>query len=737
METTQRNERAVEQAHLDRASDLTVGPEPAHGPGRSVGAARRMIQALMILLSLISAAIAADRPEGRVATQIDELLKSVRRHTVGRGYQAQSSSEEPRLVQTESGYVRALEAPSSGYFAVSSAVPGNAQATARSFLDEHRAAFGMTDGDLSLVRGKTSTQAQRSHVRFDQTFAGIPVFGAETVVQLNEDGVEYVLSDIATDAELPEIQVVPLSPTISRVDAEQIATGMMLLENLLLQFQASPATLMVYEPSIIGTSGPAHLVWYTEVTSVPDPFVSEAVLVDAHTGEIALRYSLTNDALYRAVYDANGSTSGYLKRKEGDAPYVQVEDVDLAYDYLCDTYNFYLSVHGRDSIDNAGMALKVLVRYCPPGASSPYANAFWNGEGLIFGEHFVTDDGVGHEYTHGVTQFESNLLYVTESGAINESFSDMWGEWIDQTNGRGDDSTAVRWLIGEDLSRWWSRNDGKRMALRSMKNPPDYYQPDIYGGVYWQNYLVDDTDKGGVHTNAGVNNKLCYLLTDGDTFNGITVQGMGYVKVAKLYYEVQTDLLPRAADYQDLCVALRRAAENLGWTLGEKSNLEAACKAVGIDVGPHEVVDDKYDYDSSDTPKDIPDTKTITSQVYVPDAGTITDLNVQLLIEHTYDADLDVYLIAPDGTQVELFTDVGGSGDHFIGTILDNDAPESIRDAAAPFDGYFRPEGNLDDFNGRSMKGTWTLKITDDDPGAAGKLHGWSLFITASAGHGY
>ena len=133
---------------------------------------------------------------------------------------------------------------------------------------------------------------------------------------------------------------------------------------------------------------------------------------------------------------------------------------------------------------------------------------------------------------------------------------------------------------------------------------------------------------------------------------------------------------------------------------------------------------------SNTTSTTIRDRSKTTSTIQVPDAMTILDVNVQLTISHTRDQDLDVYLISPDGTRVELFTDVGGNGDHFTGTILDDQASVSITAGAAPFVGTYRPEGSLAALNGRNALGTWTLEITDDQWLYSGTLHGWSITIT-------
>ncbi|MHB8897479.1 MAG: Ig-like domain-containing protein, partial [Thermoguttaceae bacterium] len=131
-------------------------------------------------------------------------------------------------------------------------------------------------------------------------------------------------------------------------------------------------------------------------------------------------------------------------------------------------------------------------------------------------------------------------------------------------------------------------------------------------------------------------------------------------------------------------------------------------------------------YDSVNVPIGIADLRTIRSELVISDPFQIADLNVELSISHTRDADLDVYLISPQGTRVELFTDVGGLGKGFTSTILDDEAPDSITSGVAPFTGTYRPEGALSAFDGESLAGTWYLEITVDQKKQTGTLKSWS-----------
>jgi len=140
---------------------------------------------------------------------------------------------------------------------------------------------------------------------------------------------------------------------------------------------------------------------------------------------------------------------------------------------------------------------------------------------------------------------------------------------------------------------------------------------------------------------------------------------------------------------------------------------------------------------SADVPAGIPDNATATSALTVSECAAIGDVNVTLDISHTWDSDLQVYLISPSGTKVNLFAGVGGWGENFTNTTLDDEAATSISDANAPFTGTFRPQGRLSRFDGEDPNGTWTLQITDTVAWDQGTLNSWSLEITGEEPHVY
>lgn len=203
------------------------------------------------------------------------------------------------------------------------------------------------------------------------------------------------------------------------------------------------------------------------------------------------------------------------------------------------TWDFYYSLFGRNSVDNLGLLLKHYIHY-----STKYDNAMWDGsemvygdgDGTIFGDFTADPDIIGHELTHGVTQYESNLDYHNQSGALNESLSDVFGIMIKQRM-LNQDVVQADWLIGENVLL------GKQYALRSMKAPGTAYvnHPDL--GTDPQPATMDkfvklpDTqrgDWGGVHTNSGITNYAFYVAC-------VNIGGFSWEKTGKIWYNAMVD----------------------------------------------------------------------------------------------------------------------------------------------------------------------------------------------------
>ena len=260
-------------------------------------------------------------------------------------------------------------------------------------------------------------------------------------------------------------------------------------------------------------------------------------------------------AKQRTIYDAAHRTTlpGKAVRNEGAARGKDAE-VNEAYDGLGATFDFYWNVYRRNSIDDAGMHLNASVHY-----GRKYDNAFWNGTQMVFGDgdgdlfnrFTVSLDVIAHELTHGVTGDEVNLVYVGESGALNESLSDVFGSLVKQY-ARKQTAAEADWLIGAELLT--AKVHG--VALRSLKAPGTAFDDPVLGKddqpATMAGYVQTSADNGGVHTNSGIPNHAFYLAA-------IAIGGHAWEKAGRVWYETLRDPVLRAtatfAQFADRTIA--------------------------------------------------------------------------------------------------------------------------------------------------------------------------------------
>jgi len=245
----------------------------------------------------------------------------------------------------------------------------------------------------------------------------------------------------------------------------------------------------------------------------------------------------TQASLRRTIYSAGNDESlpGDVVRLEG-APAGDDPAVNEAYDGLGATFQFYLDTLQRNSIDNAGLPLTATVHY-----GREYDNAFWNGRQMVFGDgdstlfrrFTISLDVIGHELTHGVTEFESGLAYQGQSGALNESISDVFGSLIKQYALK-QSAEQADWLIGAELL---VPGPG-RTALRSMKAPGTAYDDPVLGKdpqpAHMKQYVNTVQDNGGVHINSGIPNHAFYLAAT-------AIGGNAWEKAGRIWYEALLD----------------------------------------------------------------------------------------------------------------------------------------------------------------------------------------------------
>ena len=295
----------------------------------------------------------------------------------------------------------------------------------------------------------------------------------------------------------------------------------------------------------------------------------------------ALKKPSKKIAMNREVYTAGNKQvqPGTLVRKEGQAE-SKDKDVNNVYDASGYTWDFYYSLFQRNSIDNKGLKLIQTVHF-----GKKYDNAFWDGQQMIYGDgdgkifdSFTSDiDIVGHELTHGVVQYETNLAYQDQSGALNESLADIFGSMIKQRV-LNQDAASADWLIGENVLR------GKQYALRSLKAPGTAYKnhPDLGTDpqpAQMSGYTNDPFDNGGVHLNSGITNHAFYLAC-------VDVGGFSWEKVGRVWYAAMCDKkgVPTTASFLDFKNATIGHAEKL--FKGEKTVAQAIKKAwdsVGVE----------------------------------------------------------------------------------------------------------------------------------------------------------
>lgn len=281
----------------------------------------------------------------------------------------------------------------------------------------------------------------------------------------------------------------------------------------------------------------------------------------------------------RTIYDAQKKSvlPGKLVRSEG-GPTSKDVMVNEAYNGSGKTYDFFYKVFQRNSIDDAGMRLESTVHY-----RRNYNNAMWNGQQMIYGdgdgqifERFTKSlDVIGHELAHGVTQFEAGLEYQDQPGALNESFSDVFGSLVKQYS-KKETAAKADWLIGAGL---FSKNI-RGVALRSMKEPGTAYDDPTIGKDpqpgHMRDYVETPSDNGGVHINSGIPNRAFYLLS-------VRLGGYAWEKAGKIWYITLRDKLRPFSQFRDCAkMTFQAAAELYGKNSAEQKAVKAAWSAVGV-----------------------------------------------------------------------------------------------------------------------------------------------------------
>ncbi|MGK0388564.1 MAG: bacillolysin [Maribacter sp.] len=393
------------------------------------------------------------------------------------------------------------------------------------------------------------------HITLLQYVNDIPVFGSELKFHF-----DAALNITAINGHVfPSINV-NLSPIIQ----EDIIRSQM-IEKVSNKYDLSTSyplsvneiSLYYYREGTIQNKpmGKDYLVYFAEISNAQG--VKEAVFIDAQTGKLVESYSAICHLLERRLYENNLNNLIW----EENAPFPGNLDVweQKAIVSTIYTYNFFKNTFGHISYDDNDAPMLIVDESdqinCP--------NATWNGTSTNFCIGVGSDDVVAHEWGHAYTEYTSDLIYAWQSGALNEAYSDIWGETIDLINNYDDYdedlseriecNSSERWLLGEDAS-------GIGGALRDMWNPNCRNHP---AGVLDTMYYCEDGDNGGVHRNSGIINHVYVLLVDGGSYNDQIINSIGMTKAAHIFWRAQIIYLNPVSDFVDFADALEASCMDL------------------------------------------------------------------------------------------------------------------------------------------------------------------------------
>ncbi|KJJ39632.1 hypothetical protein MB09_00110 [Aequorivita vladivostokensis] len=453
-----------------------------------------------------------------------------------------------------------------------------------------------------------------THQKMQQYFKGVKVEFATATLSSKNGTVQTLNSSYSPIAE--DFNVTPSvsnSQALNNAMAHVGATKYMwqnTSEAALADYQKPSGELVVF-PAMKNISETNRLAYKFDIYATA-PLYRADVYIDAKTGQFIFENKrihhanvpATGTSLYNGTvsFTADNASGPYRLRQTADGSGIQTFDLNNSTNYNSAvdvtssstnftsnptgvqahfgaerTHKYFSQKHGRNSYNNAGAIIKSYVSY-----SSNYVNAFWDGSRMTYGDGdgvnygpLVSLDICGHEIAHGVTEYSANLVYSYQSGALNESFSDIFGESIEKfASGTND------WLMGDDIGA-----GGSGGALRSMSNPNAYGDPDTYLGTNWYS---GSGDNGGVHINSGVQNFWFYVLSLGksgtnDLGNSYNVTGIGMDKAAAIAYRNLTVYLNSNSQYSDARNGAIQAARDLyGADSPEEIATTNAWYAVGV-----------------------------------------------------------------------------------------------------------------------------------------------------------
>lgn len=555
------------------------------------------------------------------------------------------------------------------------------------YLEDHREEFGLDrKNHMKMLRAFVDELAM-AHVHVRQTYGDVDVFGGELIVHWNKDG---TLAGV-TDSWVDGLQV----ETAPALTAEQAVAAAAASGRGCHDCFAVPPDVGLWVLRHGGADRLAYRVQLTRDESGGAPGLPVS-FVDAHTGEIFWEYDNLQTATGSSLYSGDVSFNTFhvpggnsyrledLTRKLGtynynngtsaassftdaddhwDAP-AQRAGVDAHY-AMSAVWDYFSSAHGRVGMDGGGGPLfttstdgttKLFTARVHYGSN--YVNAFWNGSYLVFGDGdgdtsgpLVTVDIVGHEMTHALIQSTAGFNYAGESGALSESWADVFGAMAERhAKGEGGTTQAGHdiWKIGEEC---WTPRNGTGDALRYLDDPHEASNngytanddPDHYGERY-----TGAADNGGVHVNAGIPSKAFHLLAQGGAHHlGGSMEGIGADNAARIWYKALTTYMTSGTDFAAARAATADAANVL---FGPDSDEAFAVGRAWCLVGVGACTAPPVENDGPPPPPAAPPTQ-------LQNGVTVEGLSGATGSEKRF------YLSVPEGATNVSFRMSGGSGD--------------------------------------------------------------------------
>lgn len=499
---------------------------------------------------------------------------------------------------------------------------GNDLATTIDFMTQHRGAFRIANPAEELRVRKTVVEDNGlRHLRIDQYYQGLRVIGGELIAHFTADGSLRVLNGTPVpDLELEVNPAVNATAAIARASTD-----------LQSSFGAGRPT----DPELVvfPWAGKNYLAWRMILTS-DTPMGRWEYFIDAANGDVIFKANriMNTDAVGTGIgvmglprnhidVDFTGSTyqmknntrqiSNNPHGHNGQMPAGNYLQTNIAGSTLPGTiatdpdnvwntagsqaaavdgqvfsglfYDYMLAKFNRNSYTGTGTSMLTVVNYSGEGND----NAYWDGQRIVVwsnssGWRSLAGclDVISHEWGHAITENESNLIYQKESGALNESFSDMMGAAFEFYC---DTLDTPDWLMGEN-------GQVGGTGFRDMSNPHAKGDPDYYGTTdpYWVDVVncspSSFNDYCGVHTNSGVGNKWFYLLSDGGTHHSITVTGITVGNAIKVAYRANQLYWTSSIDYYNAALGTVTAADDLDGSGVWATQTAKAWNAVGVAV---------------------------------------------------------------------------------------------------------------------------------------------------------